>query len=56
MNTSHPRAVTRAKAEKFLRDNAKILVVGDPRVFAKGVSLDPLDPAKSYLLAILEVE
>ena len=44
------------KAEEYLRKHAKILCVAKPHHFAQGVSLDPLDPDKVYLLAIMEVE
>ncbi len=46
----------RASAEAFLRQHAVLLVVGEPHIFAQGVSLDPLKADKTYILAFLEVE
>jgi hypothetical protein len=47
-------SVTRDDAEKFLRDNALVFVVGDIDALMQTPIPNP-DPTKKYLLAVLEV-
>ncbi len=47
--------VDQERTEAFLRANARILVTGKAQDFT-AISLDQLDPNKTYILAIVEAE